>query len=769
VIPNVRRKRRPEITGGQVTSPAWSTRRLTAVLDSVATGPRLFARAAAVSLAGSSLSVIAISLLVRPAGRLPRSQELMIAGALVGICCVIGAGLAAAWWPLERRPSLDRLATRATRSAIWLSLAAWFPLLVVDAYLKARATEPPGVVWLGFGYLDKRWMSALYLLGTLGPMLLLVFSARLLEIARQRPTGWRAWFARSFTSTQTATATPVDITLRDVARVSLKVLSAIAIAYYFFGPPWYVADYIGGVDYHEDVHLGGIQAILRGDLPYIGPAASQYGPGAQLASYLYMKHIGGMSLVGFRESFALFHWLGATIVLLALFLRLRYALALVTALAATLVYPALQLFGFSSGAPYSGFWGWGNVLRYAGAFFLLMLLAPVVRRCPARRGVAAAVGLGLVWGLASYLGQENLLSGALGALAISALLVLSGSVAARPVAVGLGSVAGGFLLIWLPVLAYYAVHGTLGRFVWLYFFIPRQVVSGYTNSSFLEGLHSPWGRMYYTFPFVLALVSLLAVFRFRPLRIADRWSSSRILLVGTTVTTIVLYQGALLRADTAHLMSAMLSIPAFVAVVAVALPHAIGARRVTTLVGLGALVVGLALVLVPREQFQSAVLRGRLEAPYLARRAAARATTAPAPNSLAAERVGPGLASAPVCCTGASVSMPGLIRLMNTIHRFVGDRTAYVTDFKDAYPGLIYFLADLRPAPIPLDPWVMVVTEPQREAFLNEFRARTLKSVEALMTYDLDAPEAQDFIAAYPRYRKVALRYGTEPYYVLLR
>jgi hypothetical protein len=761
VISRLRRKRlaRPEMNG----------RLLTAALDSVAAGPRPFARAAGISLLGSSLAVIAISLAVRPPGRLPRSQEVMIAGALVGFCAVVGAGLAASWWPLERRPSIDRLATPAARAAIWLSLAVWFPLLVVDAYLKARATEAPGVTWLGFGYRDKRWMSALYLLGTLGPMLLLVLSARMLETGRQRPAAWRAWLSASFTPTQTATAVPFSVTRRGVALASAKVLSALGIAYYFFGPPWYIEHYTGGIDYHEDVHFGGLQAILTGHLPYIGPAAIQYGPGTQLVSYLYMKHIGGMSVVGFRESFALFHWIGASIVLLALFLRLRYPVAFLTALAATIIYPTLQLFGFSSAATFTGFWGWGDVLRYAGAFFLLMLLPPVIRRCPARSGVAAAVALGLVWGLSSYLAQENLVGGFLGAVAISALLLLSGTVSARSVAVALGSIAGGFLLVWLPALAYYAVQGALGRFVFLYFFIPREVAAGYSNSSFLEGLHSSWGWMYYAFPFVLAAVSLLSTLRFRPLRIADRWSHSRILLVGTVVTTIVLYQGALLRADTSHLISAMLSVPAFVAVVAIALPHAMGARRVATLVGAGAVVIVLAFVLVPREQYQTAILRERLEVPYLARRDAARMPAIRAPRSLAAKRVGTGLASAPQCCSGSSVSMPGLIRVMNRIHRLVGGRTTYVADFWDAYPGLIYFLADLRPAPIPLEPWTMVTTEPQSVAYLDEFRTKTVKSVRALLTDDLGVPEAQIFTSAYPHFRKVVLRYGAHPYFVLLR
>jgi hypothetical protein len=562
----------------------------------------------------------------------------------------------------------------------------------------------------------------------------------------------------------------MDVSARDVARLTLKVLSAVALAYYFFGPPWYIAHYPGAIDYHEDVHFGGIQAIASGDLPYIGPGAIQYGPGAQLASYIYMKYVGGMSVVGFRESFALFHWVGASLVFVALFLRLRYWLALATSLAATLVYPTLQLFGFPlGGGPYTGFWGWGDILRYAGSISVLMLFEPTIRRCPARRGIAASVALGVLWGLSAYVAQENLIAGGLGLFALSALLLLSNSARARAVVVALASVAIGFVVVWLPVLGYYTAHGVLGRFVWLYAFIPRAVASGYSNSSFLEGLHSPWGRMYYAFPFVLALVSLLSVLRFRPLRIADRWSAQRVLLVATVVTTVVLYEGALLRADATHLINTMLPVPVFVAVVAVTLPGRLGARRPATLVIGGALVVACALTLVPRGQFRAAMMWQRLEAPYVGRRAVSGQPVVPAVDSLAAGRVGPGLAGAPVCCTGSSVSMAELIRLMNRIHRLVGDRTAYVASFPDVYPGVIYFLADLRPAPIPLDPSTMVLTGAHRDGYALDFRTRTLKSVRALLTDDLGSFEPENFIAAYPRYREVVLRYGQKPYYLLLR
>ena len=47
--------------------------------------------------------------------------------------------------------------------------------------------------------------------------------------------------------------------------------------------------------------------------------------------------------------------------------------------------------------------------------------------------------------------------------------------------------------------------------------------------------------------------------------------------------------------------------------------------------------------------------------------------------------------------------MPRFIHLMEQIHAIVGNRLAYVADFHGAYPGLVYFVADLNPAPIASD------------------------------------------------------------------
>lgn len=753
--------------------PTRASRVLDRALRAVDAGPRPFRRAAMTSLAVTSILTITIALIVRPRGSLPASQWALIAGALAALG-VTGA-LGSRWWPSRWRGRLlGRLVAPAEQAAIWLALAIWFPTLLIPVYFKARATERPSAQWISFGFLDKRWETSAYLLGTVASMLLLVTAARVLSVGREHPGSWRAWLRATVPGSNAATVASPDGRPVRVARVAAGLLTAVALAYYFYGPPWYLDRYTGSIGAAEDIHLGALQAISKGNLPYIGPAAYQYGPGAQLLSYLYMRHIGTFSIVGIRESWALFQWAGATIFFMAVFLAFGYRRGLATALLAALIYPTLQLLGFQPGQTYAGFldradyFGWANPLRYAGAFTLIVLLPAVIRRCPSRRGLAAGAALGLLWGVLSYVAQENLIAGATGALAIAALLILSGTSAGRAVRTGLLAAGVGFLVAWLPVLGFYAVKGVLARFVWLYFLVPSAVAQGYSNTSLAHGWHDPWARTYYIFPFVLALLALASVCRFRPFRIAFDWSHDRILLVATLVATIVLYEGALLRSDAEHLSGLLLALPALVVVVATGLPRLVGARRPATLILAGAAVVVAAFVLLPYRSYAWSGVWARLEAPYLDRQQLA-AQPAPAPPAtIAGERVGTGLAAAPICCQNTTESMPAFIQLMDSIHAIIGNRVTYVAGFPRVYPGLVYFVADLNPAPIPLEPYTMVLTQQQRLAFLATFEKSVLPRTQALVTSTLQAPEAEDFLLRYKNARQITLSFAGYPCYILL-
>jgi hypothetical protein len=163
-------------------------------------GPRPFYRAAIVSLGVTSALAMGVVALIGPHDSPTGPRLLIINGALAGLSLSAALGLVSlatagrsgltAW--------LDRLVAPRERAAIWLALAAWFPLLLVVVYYRARATIPPPVRYVYFPFDDKRWETAAYLLGVLAPVILLTMAARVLLIARGRPPTWRAWFTGLF-------------------------------------------------------------------------------------------------------------------------------------------------------------------------------------------------------------------------------------------------------------------------------------------------------------------------------------------------------------------------------------------------------------------------------------------------------------------------------------------------------------------------------------------------------------------------------------------
>lgn len=799
------------------------------MLRIVDAGPRYFYRSALVSCAVTCLLAVFIAMGVRPRGPLPQSQQVMIGLGLAGLCVVIVLMLAALVWPPGRRGRwLDHIAGPEQRAAIWLALTVWLPFLLVVAYFKARATLPPTVAWLSFGYLDKRWVTSAYLLGALAPMLLLVAAARMLAAGREHPQNWRSWFCglapRNASAPPAAEAPAAEMLSAEappaetlpadappagassagwpaadttapqarvagvawrglasarVARVTAGILASVSIAWYFWGPPWYLSRGPGSgpIGFQEDIFLGGFQAISKGAIPYIGPATEQYGPGLQFLSYLYMRHVGTFSVVGFRESWALFQWGGATILFLVFFLALGLWRGIAAMLLSTLVYPALQAVGFMPGQSYSGFFGWAEPLRYAGAIALILLLPGAIARCPARRGLAAAAALGLLFGTTSYLAQENLAGGVVGAIAVSVLLLLTGTSSFRSVTTALLSALAGFAVVWVPVLAYYAANGVLARFLHLYFLVPQAVAEGYSNTRFgghqvgaaAQAGQARWAPFFYVLPFILAVLALLAVVRFRPLRVAWQWSRERVALVAIVITTILLYQGALLRSDASHLSGTLLAVPGLAIMVATVLPRLLGAWRPVSLATGGFAIFAASFLLLPPAIAGPASVRARAEAPYLDRQRLATEPARAAPATIAGGRVGAGLAAGGPCCQDASVPMGSFIAFMDRLHAIIGNRATYVVGFPAGYPGIVYFVADLTPAPVPIDQHTMVMNVPQYRAYLATFRSSVLPKTAALVTQSLSTPEARYFRDFYPDAEVITLSYRDTPLYVLLR
>ena len=763
-------------------------RRLGRALGLADAGPRPFYRAAWVSLAVTSLGTMAIASFIDPGRTLGEPQRDMIDAALAAFCfsAVLGilslllGGRARSVW-------LDRAVDPQARAAIWLALAAWFPFLLIVVYFRARATFPPSVQWINFGFTDKRWQTAAYLLGAVAPALFLTAAARVLRAARDRPPSWRAWLAglvtRGSADLPDASTDPVASAgaghpgvraglprWRRALGMAAGVATALALAWYFVGPPWYLSQTLTNITYQEDAWLPGFQAIARGHLPGTGAAGTQFGPGTQLACYWLMRHVTSFSVVGFRQAWAVLFWAGVSVLFVAFFLAFGYVRGLAVSVLSALVYPPLRQVAFQPSGQFAGYWGWANPLRYAGAVALILLLPAVIRRCPSWRGVVGGAALGLVWGVMSYMGQENLAAGVVGALALGALLLLTGTFSGKAVAAGLAAAAAGFALVWLPILGFYAAHGHLGEFLYRYFQYPIAVAGGWSNTPWQGDSHlpSPLTTMFYGLPFVLAVIAVALVFEVRPLRIATRWSRERMLLAGSVLATILLYEGGMLRADTTDMAGTLLAVPALVVAVATVVPRLLGGRRRATLIGGGAALAAASFALLPYAAYSWSAVRTTAEAPYLDRQHLAAGPQAGQPTTLAARRVGSGLAEAPNCCQFGHLPMPSFIAKMNLLHTIIGSRATYVVDVPDGYPGLIYFMADLIPAPFQYDKYTTVLNVPQLQAYMTYFRTYVLARTQALVTASLDAPEARYFLQRYPRARRINLGLQGEPYYVLV-
>jgi hypothetical protein len=709
-------------------------------------------RAALFSLAVTSALAMTIAWSIRPAGRLAGPQREMVFGSLacLGLSAVLGTASLMRRDRSRRETWLDRLVSPRQRAVIWLALAAWIPLALIVAYYRAKATLPQAVRWINYGFDDKRWVGAAFLIGALAHMIWLTAAARVLAVA-QRGTRDATEPGNELAGWRRSAAGHIVLPAAGLA-------TAFGLAWYFLGPPWYLTQTLSLDNGQEDIWLTGFQAIARGHLAYIGVAGVQYGPGTQFASYLLMRHVTSFSMLGFRQAWALYQWAGASVLFWVFFLAFGYARGLAISLLSALVYPALHEVAFQPGGSFDGFFGWTNPLRYAGMIALVALLPAVIRRCPAWRGIGAGAVLGALWGVASYLAQENLIAGAVGALVVGSLLLLSGTSSWPAVRAALAAALAGFLLAWLPVLAFYAAHGDLVQFLTLYFRFPDAVAQGYSDTSWAGGPFS-LTVMFYVLPFLLAAGALLTVFEARPVRIATGWSRERTRLAVTVIITILLYQGALLRSDSWHLTGTVLMVPALVIVTSSALPRLLGARRLTAAV-LGAALGVASFTLLPCSALNWTSLRSAAEAPYLDRQRHPAGSLPRQPATLAARRIGAGLDSAP--------TMVQLIHLMDRIHAIIGSRATYVVNYPHGYPGFVYFVADLTPAPVLADKYMTIFDEPQLIAYLRYFRASVLPHTHALVTSSLGAPEARFFERRYAGARRITLHVGQAPYYILL-
>jgi hypothetical protein len=574
------------------------------------------------------------------------------------------------------------------------ALVVLVPLSLVPLSLFIWRKTDDSTIVLFPPLVDRRYLVAAYYLVVLGVPLALLLGARI-----AKPT--RAGDTRG-TGGIPGIEAHHGLAGRRL-RPLLLAIAGIATATYFYGPPWGARAMGGPIDYHETVHFTGLQAIQIGDLPYIGSASDQYGPGTQLFIFGWMKLIGDYDLSGFREAYAAQHWLAiAFVCLLVLFILPRRA-ALMSLALAVLVFPTFQIFGFDDGG-YNGFFGWGNVGRYSG-LLLLGLALPHLLLTAHRNRLLFGV-LGVAWGITCLAAQESLLGGLLVGAAVVTALLLSASVQRRDLRSPLLALGAGWATVVVPVMLVYLGHGEFGQLLRNYFLGPVGVANGWSNTTWWQP--GPWHRTYLLLPAFTLLCGLIAVGRLRPLAIVRPWSRERGVLFGCFAAAAVAQAGAFLRSDMPHLFNVMLVTPILVGATAAQAGQLLGLRNVASrsLVAAGVVAVGVAIL-----PWSSSLplARDRLTAPLSARTVHLdQAGEGNALPGVAGRRLGPGYRGLPQCCNPPDVSVGDFVYLANQLRLVIGDRRTYVsTSVPDYQPGLWYFMADLHPFDLPLEPTSM--------------------------------------------------------------
>jgi len=622
-----------------------------------------------------------------------------------------------------------------------LALQGGVLALCVPAYLYVWRTPWEAIDWDG-DFLNKRWLLALYwmAIGTLlaGPHVI----ARVLG----KPEA-----AAPLLSPPT--------TRRGFRTTAIKLFAAGLLAWYIYGPPWNLERNHREIEYHEQVHLGPLQAIEKGYLPYVGPASSQYGPGSQLLTYAVMKWSGHFDLLGYRAAGAWIQLLTAFGICAAAALFLE-GWMLIPLFLLALAYSPLGFFYYLPNGALDGFFGWANGFRYLGATIFLGGLPLALER-----GRGAAIGLGAALGAFCYLAQENLSTAIAGGGLFLLLVWLTATQPALRLARALAWIACGFGAVWMPVLIFYAAHGQLGAFLRRYLLFGAGVAHGFLNSWWLSPHDNPQYRAYLYTGALLIAIGIFILFDSRARRLRFALEARQTRLLAFVCAGAAAYSVSLFRSDSWHQRNTTVALPFVLLLAFRDLP------RWTVRAGwprwvLRGAIAAAALWIYPLIGSFAADAYGNLVAAPIRRLRPAPQPTAVAPDPrVPFQRVTQYWSDEPLICA-ESIPMRPFLDEMTALHQIAGARKTMVVSFPGVYPALIPFLADLTPAPQFL-PKEMIMADLRQEA-LDDLKAH-LDQYECIVTDNLDDAETRAFRERYPAARVMRRAIGNDPYYVVLK
>ena len=280
------------------------------------------------------------------------------------------------------------LPTRLSSFKLWASLpitiAATLSVATIGCFYIAHLILLPPIQddSLRWGYLNKQWILALYTLG----VTLVYFPS-----AAKRLLGTIVDRAANATK-------PLDVykTSKQYSRSITTIISiGFLLAFLDIGP-LISNGLVKFWDPHELVHLGPLQKIAQGAIPYFG-ARTQYGPGHQLISYLMMRHT-QFTLLGFRASFYVLNIIAEGILFSLLLYSLGWRIGLAGIVFSRLFCPVFYL----------NFVGWFIEFRWIGALFVGILLPLIIWNDRVRASrLLAVIAVGVTGGALAWFSQEN--------------------------------------------------------------------------------------------------------------------------------------------------------------------------------------------------------------------------------------------------------------------------------------------------------------------------------------------------------------------------
>jgi len=651
-----------------------------------------------------------------------------------------------------------RISIQGIKSYI-LAMQTGILLLPVPAFLLVWKSPYDNLEWFGYGFLNKRWLFAFYWLATLASLVFPHIFAYLLESRSQSSSVLPA------PETSEILEIPQGRKSRKWFWTVSRTLLALCLAWFLAGPPWNLYRHHRPIDFHEQVNLGPLQAIEKGYIPYIGAASTQYGPGSELVTYLFMKLAGRFDVVGFREATACLHlatMLGFCLVAFSL-LDIWSGLAV---LLLGLAYSPLIFFLWAPDGTLYGFYGWGNGCRYLGVLIVIAGLARLAHSERPHRWVWPSFVLGLIWGLFSWLSQENLSSTALGAGLLMTLLWLTDTTKPRTIVHISLSLLCGLVGFWAPILSYYSWHGVVRDFVHWYFLVPSMVVRGFSNTFWPPTDTLQAKAFYFTGPFLI-LAGICTIGDFRRLRPRKHLNRSQVCLLGFLCSLAASYPSSLFRSDSSHLINTLIALPFVIFLACRHVPDWVFKTLPVRWVWRIAM-IALVFYLYPLSPFFHDIYNRTVLSPLSKFAKPQSAQARPVDYRIPFQRATRYLSDEPYAAASlGDIPMRTFLEYMEGLRELIGNRRTYIQGFPGTAASFPYFMMDLTPAPHLVDQDMLMINSAVRDEAVAYFTEH-VRECDAVITADLASQEAQVFLRAYPNAVGVKRSLGRNTVYVLL-